>query len=376
MTTHEPHPRRRFAGLASPVAALVALAMVATACGTDETDEATPDGAGQNTVTTVREDPINATLNASGATFPKAFYDMAIDAYRRVQPGVTVNYAGGGSGQGRNQLRDGVVDFAGSDGIVREEDKASYRGGEFLYVPTVAAPITISYNLPDVRDLQLDADTIARIFQRQITKWDHPTITALNAGVRLPSSDITVAHRSDGSGTTEQFTRYLDAAAPGVWTLRFGSTVEWPSGTQAGNGNQGVAQIVRSTAGAVGYVDLSDALAVGLQVARVKNKAGRLVGPTLEAASAALAGARVNADLTYNPLNADGADAYPITAPTWILVYKNQTDRNKALAVKSFLRFVLTTGQTLARDVDYAALAPSLQERALAQVESIVVPGA
>lgn len=368
--------RRQFPRFASPVAVALAFALVATGCGTDETDEATSDGASgqQNTVTTVKEDPISATLDASGATFPKAFYDEAISQYKTVQPGVTVNYAGGGSGQGRNQLRDNLVAFAGSDGLVKEEDKPSYKGGELLYVPTVAAPITVSYNLPDVRDLQLDADTIAKIFQRQTTRWDDPAIAALNSGVRLPSTDITIAHRSDGSGTTENFSKYLVAAAPGTWTLGSGSTVEWPSGTQAGNGNQGVAQIVKSTPGAVGYVDLSDAKATQLQFARVKNKAGRFVAPTLEAASAALAGAQVNADLSYDPLNADGADSYPVTAPTWILVYKNQPDRSKGLAVKSFLRFLLTEGQNLARTVDYAALPQTLQERSLAQIESIVVP--
>ena len=319
------------------------------------------------------EAPIDATLNAAGATFPKAFYEVAIAGYQRVQPGVTVNYEGTGSGTGRQRLQDGVVDFAGSDGLVAAADAGKYKG-EFLYVPTIAAPITVSYNLPDYEDLVLDAATIARIFLRAIKRWNDPAIAALNPQVKLPRTVITVAHRSDGSGTTENFTKYLAAAAPGAWTLKPGSTVEWPADTQAGNGNSGVAQIVKTTPGAVGYIDLSDARASGLQVAKVTNKSGRAVAPTLEASSAALAGARINNDLTYNPLNADAAAAYPITAPTWILVYKNQPDKAKGAAIKSFLRFVVGNAQAAAKTFDYAALPPELQQRAMAQIDAIVVP--
>jgi phosphate transport system substrate-binding protein len=185
---------------------------------------------------------------------------------------------------------------------------------------------------------------------------------------------VIVAHRSDGSGTTENFTKYLKAASPTVWTLGSGSTVEWPADTQAGNGNAGVAAIVKDNDGAVGYVDLSDAKATGLQQATIKNKSGKPVEPTLEAASAALANVAVNPDLTYNPLNAEGESAYPITAPTWILVYKNQTDTNRGKALKSFLTFVLTDCQGLANSVDYARLPDALQQKALAQVDAIVVP--
>ncbi|MDQ4134496.1 MAG: phosphate ABC transporter substrate-binding protein PstS [Actinomycetota bacterium] len=316
--------------------------------------------------------PISATLNGSGATFPKGFYEVAIQEYKAVQPDVTVNYAGGGSGTGRQNLQDGVVDFAGSDAIVKPEDKPKYKG-DILYFPTVAAPITVAYNLPDIETLILDADTVAKIFLRQIKKWNNPVIANLNPGVKLPGTAITVAHRSDGSGTTENFTKYLSAAAPGVWTGKSGATVEWPADTQAGNGNQGVAQIVKTTAGAVGYVDLSDATASRLQVAALRNEAGEVVAPTLEAATAAVATAVIAPDLTYNPINADGPDAYPITAPTWILVYENQPDKAKGEALKSFLRYLLGEGQKLAAFVDYAALPSSLQQQAQARVDSIVV---
>ena len=182
----------------------VLLAMAAVACGSSD-DTGTSSG-------TTQAPLASATLNASGATFPKAFYEEAIAGYKKVQPSVTVNYAGGGSGNGRQELQDGVVDFAGSDGLVVKADDVPKYKGEFLYVPTIAAPITVSYNLTSVPDLALDADTIAKIFQRQIKKWDDPAIKALNGGASLPSTAITVAHRSDGSGTTENFTKYLVAA--------------------------------------------------------------------------------------------------------------------------------------------------------------------
>ena len=349
---------------------VLALAVFTAACG--GSDDSPSTFAGGATATT-NEPALSATLNASGATFPKGFYEVAIAGYKKVQPGVTVNYNATGSGAGRQALQDGVVDFAGSDGLVNPNDVPKYKG-EFVYIPTVAAPITVAYNLTDVKDLTLDADTIARIFQRQVKKWDDPAIATQNPGVRLPATDITVAHRSDGSGTTENFTKYLVAAAPNTWTLKSGSTVEWPNDTQAGNGNQGVAQIVKSTAGAVGYVDLSDAKASGLQFAKVKNKSGKAVVANLDGATAALAGAQVNADLSYNPLNAEGADAYPITAPTWILVYKSQPDKVKGEAIKSFLRFLVGDGQKLATDVDYAPLPTALQQKAMSQIDSILVP--
>ncbi len=350
--------------------ALVAFAMLGGACGGGDDPS---DSGSDDAPATDGEPELTATLNGSGATFPQAFYEEVIGAYNEVQPGVVVNYPGGGSGKGRQELQDQVVDFAGSDGLVKDEDRPKFKG-EFVYVPTITAPITVSYNLPDVKELSLDADTIAKIFQRQIKTWDDPAIKALNTSAKLPSTAITIAHRSDGSGTTENFTKFLVAAAPSAWTLKSGSTVEWPTGegVSAGNGNSGVASIVKDVVGGIGYVDLSDSKASSLQQAKVKNAAGTFVAPTIEATSAALEGATINADLSYNPLNAPGEKAYPIAAPTWILVYKNQTDKAKTDAIKSFLKYLLTDGQDLAEDIDYAPLPKALRDKALAQLDLIV----
>lgn len=349
---------------------LALLALLAACVGGDDSSSS----GGTSATTRTTEATLSGTLNASGATFPQAFYEEVIAGYKEAEPGVTVNYGGGGSGKGRQELQDMVVDFAGSDGLVKPEDVARFKGGEFLYVPTITAPITVSYNLPDVKDLRLDATTIAKIFQRDIKQWDDAAIKTLNPEVKLPSTAITVVHRSDGSGTTENFTKYLTAAVPGLWKLASGSTVEWPADTQGGNGNTGVAQAVKGAEGAVGYVDLSDARASQLQIAQLKNKAGKFVTASVDGATAALEGVTLNPDLSYNPLNAEGEDAYPITAPTWILVYKNQTDRAKAETIKSFLTYLLNDGQDLASGIDYAPLPALFRENALAQLDNIVLP--
>ena len=313
----------------------------------------------------------DVTLNGSGATFPKAFYEAAIDGFEAEQGAVTVNYGGGGSGKGRTDLQGGLVDFAGSDGIVKPADKARFKG-ELVYIPTVAAPITVSYNLPGVRGLTFDAETVAKIFQRDITTWDDPSIAALNPGVTLPSTPIVVAHRSDGSGTTENFTRYLVKAAP-RWRLKSGSTVEWPADTQAGNGNAGVAQIVQTQEGAVGYVDLSDARTQKLTYAKLRNRAGAAVEPTLGATTSALEGVELKPDLTYDPIDSPSPEAYPIAAPTWVLAYRDQVAPAKAQALKAWLGYLVGDGQKLAAENDYAPLPPSFAERARAAISSIVV---
>ena len=350
------------------LAAFSALSLLA-ACGGNATTDSTSQ---RGTSDAAKLAP--ATLNASGATFPQAFYEQVIALFNENQPDVTINYAGGGSGKGRTDLQTGVVDFAGSDGLVKPEDVAKFKG-PFLYFPTVAAPITVSYKLEGVNSqLQLSPDTIAKIFQREIKTWNDKAIAADNPGVKLPSTAITVARRSDSSGTTENFTKFLKAASPTAWKLDAGSTVSWPADTQGGNGNGGVAQIVSGTNGAIGYVDFSDAKATGLKWAKVKNKAGKFVDVTLEGASAALAGVEIKPDLSYSPLWADGEESYPITAPTWILAYTNQTDKAKGEALKAFLRYIYGDGQELAAEVNYAKLPDSLKEKALAQVNALVIP--
>jgi len=314
------------------------------------------------------------TLNGSGSTLSKPYQEVAIDQFKKTHKDIKINYGGGGSGKGRQDLSDAVVDFAGSDSPFKEADLAKAKGGPILYFPILLSPISVSYNVAGVDKLQLSAPVIAKIFQREITKWNDKAIAAENPGAKLPDAAIVVAHRADGSGTTQNFTEYLNGAAKGVWKLKSGSTVEWPSDTQAGQGNSGVAQIVKSTAGAIGYVDLSDAKASGLKYASIKNKAGKYVEPTPAGASAAGDGIEVKDNLVFSALDAKGDKAYPITAQTWVIVYTKQTDKAKGEALKAYLIFLVKDGQSLLTDIDYAPLSKGLQDKALKQIDKLTLP--
>jgi phosphate transport system substrate-binding protein len=313
----------------------------------------------------------SATLNGDGSTFQLGFNQVVIGSFKPVQKAVTINYQGNGSGAGRTDFVNGVVDFAGTDAAYKATDPQPPK--PFFYFPTVVAPITVSYNLSGVK-LKLSADTIAKIFEGQITTWDDAAIKTDNPSAKLPSTKITVVHRSDSSGTTANFTSFLNKAAPGVWTLGSGSTVSWGSSTQGATGNSGVAKLVKDTDGAVGYVDFSDANASGLTFAAVKNSSGKYIPPNLVSAEAAAKGATVNPDLTYDPINATGAGAYPITSPTWIIAYQTQTDANKGAALVGFLNYIYNQGQKLAGSVDYAPLPKAILKQARAQVKKITVP--
>jgi phosphate transport system substrate-binding protein len=350
------------------VALVLAFGLVAAACGSSKNSGSS---SGKTSSTTAAAKPLPAaTLNGSGATFPQAFYETVISEFKTAQPSVTVTYGGGGSGKGQTDLQAGLVQWAGSDSTVKPEDVSKFKG-PFLYFPTVAAPITVSYNLSGVKNLQLSASTLAGIFQNKITTWNDPAIKTDNPKATLPSTPITVVHRADGSGTTANFTSYLVSAAGTDWTLGTDKVVNWPTGQQAGTANSGVAQIVKGTNGSIGYVDYSDAKAAGLVFAAIKNKSGQYVAPSLDSATAALAGATINSNLTYNPLNSSGSGAYPITAPTYILVYTTQTDANVTTALKGFLNYIYGEGQTLAASVDFAKLPSDLLSKAKAQVNDI-----
>jgi phosphate transport system substrate-binding protein len=346
---------------------LVVFGLVAAACGSDDKKSS-----GSDTSTTKSEKLAAATLNGSGSTFQQAFDETVIEGFKTEQPAVTITYAGGGSGKGQTDLQAGLVQWAGSDGVPAAADLSKYKG-PVLNFPTVGAPITISYNLSGVDKLQLSADTIAGIFDGSITKWNASEIKTDNPDATLPDTAITVAHRSDGSGTTANFTKYLTKAAASTWKLGTDKTVAWPTGQQAGNGNAGVAQIVKGTNGAVGYVDYSDAKAAGLTFAAIKNAAGKYVAASIDGATAAMSTATLNADLSFDPLNATGATAYPITSPTYILVYETQSDSAVGNALKGFLNYIYGPGQGMAASVDFAKLPANILSAAKSQVDKIAV---
>jgi len=315
----------------------------------------------------------SATLNGSGSTFQMAFDQAMIQAFTQTQAAVTINYSGGGSGTGRTDFANHAKDFAGTDAPYGAKDTATPTG-QFFYIPTVSAPITVSYNLPTVKKLRLSGPTIAGIFSRTITSWDAPEIKKDNPGAKLPATPITVVVRNESSGTTQQFTNFLVKAGGAAWTRGAGSTHDiWPAGVEGGQGNPGVAQAIKATDGTVGYVDFSDAKAAGLELAQIKNAAGKFIKPSLAGTTAALQGLKLNTDLTYDPIYAPGAKAYPISAPTWVLAYATQSDAAKGAALKGWLTYILGDGQKLAKTVNYAALPKSFIKKALATVKKITV---
>lgn len=318
---------------------------------------------------------ITASLAASGSTFQQNYDQAAIRTLASVLPKIKISYAGGGSGQGKTDLASGVVDWAGTDSLIKPEDVSKY-AGKILYFPTVVAPITVSYNLRGVSKVNLDGPLLAKIFATTITKWDDPAIKALNSGVRLPDTPITVCHRSDSSGTTTNFSKFLADAGGAHWTLGSSDTLNWAPTTHGGNGNGGVAQCINGKSGAIGYVDLSDAKSQHLAFASIKNKAGQYVQPTLKGASEAAASATVAPDLTYSPINTPGPGVYPITSPTWIVTLATQKDHAKATALKTFLHFVLTDGRdaSFTASINYAPLPKALATKALAQLDQLQIP--
>lgn len=313
------------------------------------------------------------TINGSGSTFLQGYIDQCRETFREVQPNVTVNYPnpGGGSGKGRQEFADQVTQWGASDAPYPSADLAKVKGGAFLYVPTVTAPITVSYNVAGPKKpLNFTPATLAKIFQGDITTWDDAAIAADNPGVKLPSTKITIARRSDSSGTTQNFTSYLTKAAGSVWKLGAGSTVTWPEGSQGGNGNPGVSSIVKATDGAIGYVDYSDARATGLTYGLVQNASGKFVNPSVPAATAALEGVSLAADGLYDPLNSPNPKAYPITAPAWLLAYAKYSDADTAKAVQAWAEYLAGGCQKQAKAVDYAPLPKAWVKTTLGRLES------
>lgn len=356
--------RSRLLVVAIGVAALLAACSSSSKSGTSTST--TPGGGGS----------VSATVNGAGSSFQKTFDEAAINKFQQANSKITITYNPVGSGSGKSALQTKTVDFAGTDSLPKASELSSYQGGKVLNFPTVAAPITVSYNLSGVSKLQLSGPTIAKIFSLKIKKWNDSAIAADNPGVTLPSTAITVVHRSDGSGTTTNFTKFLTDVDPTDWTLGSSDTIDWTSlgTTQGGTKNSGVAQIVKSTDGAVGYVDLADATAAGLHFAAVKNKSGSYIVPSVTSAAAAVANATFSPDLSYDPINASGATAYPITSPTWIIAYQTQSKHNVGTALKEFLQYIYGDGQTLAPTVGYAALPSSAVQQATTQLDQFQIP--
>jgi len=311
-------------------------------------------------------------LQGAGATFPYPLYSKWISEYNKKNPNLKIDYQSIGSGGGIKQITEKTVDFGASDSPMNDEQLKA--APDILHIPTVLGAVVVTYNLPDLKQpLKLDGPTLAAIFLGDIKKWNDPKIAALNAGASLPGTDIAVAHRSDGSGTTGIFVDYLSKVSPD-WKTKVGAgtSVQWPVGF-GGKGNEGVAGFVKQTPGCIGYNELIYAKQNDLKYASIKNAAGEFVEPSLDSVTAAAAGVAkvIPDDLRISITNADGAGAYPISGFTYFLVYKNQENEQKGKALVDFITWCLADGEGMAKDLVYSPLPPEVLSKAQAKVKLI-----
>ena len=354
----------------SLIASVAIVSLIASACSSGEKSGSdTGSAASANSSGSVD-------LTGAGATFPYPLYSKWFADYAAAT-GVKINYQSIGSGGGIRQLSEGTVDFGASDSPMKDDEIAKAKG-PVMHFPTVLGAVVVTYNLPGVTTpLKLSGAVVADIFAGRITKWNDPKIASLNAGVTLPATDILVVHRSDGSGTTFVFTDYLTAVSP-AWASGpgKGKEVSWPVGL-GGKGNEGVSGQVKQTPGAIGYVELAYAKQNNLSFASIQNASGNFVAPSPEGMTAAAAGVAEklpgNTDYRLSIVNAAGANAYPISSFTWILVYAQQPDSVKGRKLRDFLRWALTEGEKQASALDYAPLPASMASRLTARLDSIKV---
>lgn len=319
----------------------------------------------------------SVSLQGAGASFPNPLYQKWMSEYGKVKPNVKLDYQSIGSGGGIKQLKEQTVDFGASDAPMKDEDLKS-APGEVLHVPTVLGAVVITYNLEGVsHPLRFSAEVLADIFLGKIKKWNDPKIAADNPGVTLPSTDITVVHRSDSSGTSAVFTDYLSKVSA-EWKEKVGAgtSPSWPVGLGQ-KGNEGVTGQVKQTPNTVGYVELAYAVQNKLPVAQIKNASGNFITPSIDAVTAAASGSLATTpdDLRVSITNAAGADAYPISSYTYILVYKAQKDAAKGKALVDFLWWGIHDGEGFAKDLQYAPLPADIVKRAEAKINSVTANG-
>lgn len=321
------------------------------------------------------------TLNGAGATFPQPLYSKWFDEYAKLT-GVKVNYQGNGSGAGKKAITDQTVDFAGSDSFMTDKEIATAQakcGAPIINFPTTLGAVVVTYNVPGLENvkLKMDGDLIAGIFIGDIKKWNDPKIAAQNPGVALPANDIITIHRSDGSGTNDNFTSYLsEVSAKWKADIGSGTTVKWKGGIGA-NGNAGVAGELKNNPYSVGYVEQNYAVQQKLPYADVKNKAGKYITPSLEAVTAAAQAMAPTApaDFRYKIVNASGDTSYPISVLTFLLVCPKQTDQAKATALTRLMWWMIHEGQKYNAALDYAPLPPGIVVKEEQVINSITVNG-
>lgn len=305
------------------------------------------------------------TLNGAGASFPYPIYSKWFSEYHNQHSDVQINYQSVGSGAGIRQVQAGTVDFGATDGPMTDEQIAASKV-RVLHVPTVLGAVVPAYNIPGVSgEVKFPPDVLAGIFLGKITNWSDATLAKANPDIKFPNQNITVVHRSDGSGTSYIFTDYLSKISSD-WsnTTGKGTSVKWPVGV-GGKGNEGVAGMIRSLPGSLGYVELIYALQNKINYGSVKNKSGAFVKASLESTTAAAQGVKMPPDFRVSITDPPGKNAYPIASFTWLLIPTNPADKKKAQMLKDLVQWCLTTGEAMVTSLSYAPLPKEVADKAL-----------
>lgn len=345
--------------------ALIGLTLILAACGSSS---GTTTGSGPSC-------PSTKALTGAGSTFDYPLFSKLFAAYPNVKCGANVNYQAVGSGAGINDLLTNIVQFGASDSPMTDAQLAQSTNGPIIHIPVTLGAEAMSYNLasiPSTTHLKFTGPVIADIYLGKVTFWDNAEITALNPGVPLPHEAISVVHRSDGSGTTSIFTHYLSAISP-EWSTKVGAgtTVNWPVGV-GGKGNAGVAAAVKSTAGGFGYLELAYVVANNISYGVVQNKAGQYVAPSLDGAKADAANVpTIPADLRFFIVNAPGADSYPISGFSWVIVYQHQSNADRGEAIANMLWWMTHDGQQYSTALTYVPLPSAIVTKDEAQIHSM-----
>jgi len=314
-------------------------------------------------------------INGAGATFPYVIYSKWFSEYNKLHPNIEINYQSQGSGAGIRQLTNQTVFFGATDGPMTNEQLLA-APGKILHVPTVLGAVVPVYNIPGVNaELKFTGPVLADIFLAKITKWNDPAITKLNAGVNLPNTDITVVHRSDGSGTTYIWVDFLSKVSPAFKTkVGVNTAVKWPTGVGAPK-NEGVAGLVTQTPGSLGYVELIYALQNKISYGSVQNMDGEFMKASVASVTAAAASAagKMPPDFRVSIANAPGKGVYPVSSFTWLLFYENPKDKTQAKVMVDFMKWALADGQKYCADLGYAPLPAEVVKLELAALEKIKV---
>lgn len=355
-------------------AAVIAISIgaLATACTPKSPDVATPTAGTSPAPAGTTPASGTVSLSGAGASFPAPLYQRWFNDYNKANPGTQISYQSVGSGAGVEQFLAGTVDFGATDAPLKAEERTKFKAkynAEPIQIPMTGGSVVFAYNLEGVKDLKLSRAAYCGIAAGKITKWNDPAIAKANTGAKLPDQTIQFIHRSDGSGTTFQFTTHLKAACP-AWTAGANKSVSWPAGTGA-KGNEGVSAQIKQTPNSIGYIEYAYSKQIDLPTAAIENKSGKIIAPSPEAGAKAFVGQTVPADFALIIPDSTNPEAYPISGLTWLLLYPQSKDAAKQTALKSTIEWSLTTGKATAQELGYIPLEDSLATKVKAELNKV-----